>query len=82
MKEHANHYTAFFFTGPYRQLAKALGRKVIIFMNICGFAIDSCFFITVCKLLYLPTYDPDLDVLILKKKKATVILFSIFDGYI
>jgi len=35
---------AFFFTSPYIQLAKVLGRKIIIFMNICGYAIDSCFF--------------------------------------
>ena len=41
---------ALLFTGPYGQLAKVLGRKIVIFMNICGFAIDSCFFITVCKL--------------------------------
>jgi hypothetical protein len=40
---------AFFFTGPYRQVAKVLGRKIVIFMNICGFAIDSCFFIAVCE---------------------------------
>jgi hypothetical protein len=39
----ADNIAAFFFTGPYRQLAKVLGRKMIIFMNICGFAIDSCF---------------------------------------
>ncbi|KAE9371225.1 hypothetical protein N431DRAFT_491624 [Stipitochalara longipes BDJ] len=39
---------AFFFTAPYRQLARVLGRKLVILMNICGFAIDSCFFIAVC----------------------------------
>lgn len=44
-------FAAFLFTGPYRELAKVLGRKLVIFMNICGFAIDSCFFIAVCKIL-------------------------------
>ena len=42
-------FAAFFFTAPYRQLAVVLGRKVVIFMSICGFAINSCFFIAVCK---------------------------------
>jgi hypothetical protein len=44
---------ALFFTGPYRQLAKVREGKVIMFMNIGSFAIDSSVFITVCKLLNL-----------------------------
>jgi hypothetical protein len=54
--QNADRRVAFFFTGPYRQLAKVLGRKIVIFMNICGFAIDSCFFIAVCKL---PSIAPE-----------------------
>jgi hypothetical protein len=44
---------AFFLTGPYRQLAKVLWRKLIIFINVCSFIIESSFFVAVCKL-----FDP------------------------
>jgi hypothetical protein len=56
-------FAAFLFTGPYRELAKVLGRKIIIFMNICGFAIDSCFFIAACKLLNLVVAYPAFHIL-------------------